>query len=199
MKPKLVHIGEGRIIEMVEEGTAVPSPEPRNKNRGKMEGSRPLSDMKRGAMSGKRPSGARQGLAKKVSTVPGYKEWLGSRAKQIFQFRGQTGFSQWSRSGIPDGMRKAKAQEAWSDARKKANKHMANMKKAGLIPDDEIVQKATMATLEIMESPMNQDMRLKAARQLLEWYKAKPVSKTEMTVNAAEAWLATLAEEPKAE
>lgn len=142
-----------------------------------------------------RTSKVRNSLSDKKTRIPGFAEWLSHRAMEMAQFRNKPGFASFRRMNTPDGMRKQDAVLAWAEARRKAQIHMANLKKAGLLPEDDLVQKATLATLEIMESPMNQDMKLKAARQLLEWFKAKPVAKSEVTVNAAEAWLASIAEE----
>lgn len=192
---RLVNLGEGRIVEMTELGEVTTPPAPTKKPRHKKPGSRKDKRQKAqehyyikepGKHKGKHP-----GTALKVALVPGYREWNLLRRKQDSEFMTPNR----SRAGVPDGMRKEEAMKLWAEARKKAQVHMANLKKLGLLSDDEIVVKATNATLEILESPLNQDMRLKAARQLLEWFKAKPVSKSEVTVNAAEAWLASIAED----
>jgi hypothetical protein len=192
---KLVDIGDGRIIEFVEPGEQSPEPikKPRIKNPGSKPG-RTKTTTPRYEKKGS-PCGRKPGSGGTRDHIPGYREWLSLRATELAQFRNKPGFASWKRHGVPDGMRKQDAEKAWAEARRKAEIHMANLKKAGLLPDDELIVKATQATLEIMESPMNQDMKLKAARQLLEWYKPKPVAKSEVTVNAAEAWLASIAEE----
>jgi hypothetical protein len=140
-------------------------------------------------------TGENHPLVKKRSSIPGYREWLRRRMWQINQFLNKPGASQRRCNNTPKGLRREDVEMFGAYAREKAKIDMANMEAAGLLPDDEIATQATQATLEIMHNPMNQDMRLKAARQLLEWYKAKPQSKSEVTVNTAEAWLASLAEE----
>ncbi|MBB4039102.1 hypothetical protein GGR34_000737 [Microvirga flocculans] len=193
MTKRLVNIGEGRIIEMAEGEGKKPSPKPRKpraKKPGPKRAKRKKSQSKWGIKQPGKGRGRHVGTSVKMALIPGYREWWNLRQKQNSEYM----IGSRSRLGVPDGMRKAEALKAWAEARRKAEIHMANMKKAGLLPDDEIVQKATQATLEILEGPMNQDMKLKAARQLLDFYKAKPASKSEVTVNAAEAWLASLAE-----
>lgn len=188
---RLVNIGEGRIIEMVEGEGQKPSPKPRKPRAKKKPGPKRAKRKKAPPVKKHRLKGTTPGPKMKMLLIPGYREWWNLRQKQNSQYMIESR----SRFGIPDGMRKAEALKAWAEARRKAEKHMANMKKAGLMPDDnEIIEKATLATLEILEGPMNQDMKLKAANQLLTFFKAKPASKSEVTVNAAEAWLASLAE-----
>lgn len=194
MTKRLVNIGEGRIIEVADGEGKKPSPKPRKpraKKSGAKKGKRQKSQSKWGIKQPGKGRGRHVGVSLKMALIPGYREWWNLRQKQNSEYMIESR----SRFGVPDGMRKAEALKAWAEARRKAEIHMANMKKAGLMPDDnEIIEKATLATLEILEGPMNQDMKLKAANQLLTFFKAKPASKSEVTVNAAEAWLASLAE-----
>ena len=98
-----------------------------------------------------------------------------------------------NRWGVPDGMTREQAAPIWEASRQRAKEDMAKLQEAGVInPDDTNANEAMQNALEVMRSPMNQDMRLKAAKLVLEYTKAKPVSKSEVTVNAAEAWLASL-------
>lgn len=97
--------------------------------------------------------------------------------------------------GSADGMTREQSQKAWAIAREKAKQDMAKIKEY-MTFDDDRAEEALLNTLEVMRSPMNQEIKLKAARQVLEWTRAKPVTKSEVTVNAAEAWLASL-DEPK--
>jgi len=194
---RLVDIGEGRIVEMTELGEAPPSSAPVRKAPKQSKGSRAGKRKKSASAWNTKETGKHQGRnpgpRKKIQTVPGFADWFLMRKQQDNQYL--IANKSKSRFGIPDGMRKEEAMAAWAEARRKAQIHMANLKKVGLLPEDELIVKATQATLEVMESPLNQDMKLKAARQLLDFYKPKPVSKSEVTVNAAEAWLASIAEE----
>jgi hypothetical protein len=204
MTKRLVDIGEGRIVEMTELEEGKPSSSRSRKPSAKKPGSKKPKAKGKGKSKRKRAETAYgvkykgKGRGRHPGTllkrmIPGYVEWWNMRQKQNSEYM----IGSRSRFGVPDGMRKQEAEKEWAEARRKAEIHMANMKQAGLLPEDEIVQKATQATLEILEGPMNQDMKLKAARQLLDFFKAKPVSKSEVTVNAAEAWLASLADEDK--
>jgi hypothetical protein len=134
------------------------------------------------------------------ATIPGYSSWVQMRVAQMAQFRNKLGFPDWRRTNIPNGMTKAASKRAWAEAKRKAKIDMDNLERAGLLNDDDIAREATEVTLTIMRSPVNADMKLKAATQLLNFYKAKPVSKSEMKLDAAEAWLAAIAQgEPEAE
>jgi pyruvate/2-oxoacid:ferredoxin oxidoreductase alpha subunit len=186
----VIHIGDGKHIEMAE-GSLKPPPA--------VEPKKPRADKgsKQPAVSPKRPpkktkvAGENHWFTKRLKTIPGYKEWLALRTNQMLVgIRRPRG----KKPGTPHGMRWHEAQPLWEIAKQKAKVHMANIKK--VIPlEDERAEKALLATLEVLESPMNQTTKLAAARQVLEWTRAKPASKQEVTVNAAEAWLASIAEE----
>jgi hypothetical protein len=195
-----IDIGDGRIVEMTEVGDGPPDltpvVKPRHKNPGQNAGKRKKT--KHQATFKDSPRGVHK-LGKSAWTekmkIPGYREWLIGRRRvveKLFLTKPKC------RKGVPDGMRREEAEQMWVIAKKKAKEDMAKLEKAGLIdPTDEHAREAMQSTLEVMRSPMNQQIRLQAARQVLEWTRAKPATKTEMTVNAAEAWLASLAEEPK--
>lgn len=197
MTKRQINIGDGRIVEMTEVGDGPPDltpvSKPRHKNPGKNAGKRKKT--KHQATFKNSPKGVHK-LGKSAwddkMTIPGYREWLIGRRRvveKLFLTKPKT------RKGVPDGMRREEAEQMWIEARKKAKEDMAKLEKAGLIdPADEQASEAMQATLEVMRSPMNQQIRLQAARQVLEWTKAKPASKQEMTINAAEAWLASLAD-----
>lgn len=196
---KIVNIGDGRFIEMPKEGPkASPKAPPKSK---------------KGAARKKATTSAKTGNVKKRTLhhtragqeapqeIPGHAEWVAMRKAQMapFQtnaFRMLLGLAPKSRFGVPDGMRADEAQKIQQIARERALKDVQNMKDAGVLdPNDERAEEALVATLEVMRGPMNQQTKLAAARQVLEWTKAKPAAKTEMTVNAAEAWLSEIAKE----
>lgn len=200
---KLVDIGDGRIIEMLEPGEeppALPAKRPRIANPGTKPGRKKTSEPRYKRKTDDEAIGRRGRTGQERRHVPGYVEWLSLRSMEMAQFRNKPGFSSWKRSNVPDGMRKEDAEKAWEEARRKARIDMANLKKAGVVDEtDARAEEALLATLEVMRSPMNQDHKLKAARQVLEWTKAKPVAKSEVTVNAAEAWLASIADQTSTE
>lgn len=104
------------------------------------------------------------------------------------------GFS--SRFGIPDGMRKAEADKLNAAAAESAKETMSKLEKAGVLEDaDAQAKEALETTIHIMRKPGDKKVQLAAARQVLEWTKAKPAAKSDITVNKAEAWLAAISED----
>lgn len=184
MKRKLVSIGEGKVIDLGDlEKPQAPKSKPK-----------PNRKLNKKTKRARRKQG--MGTPNFADKPKGFQEWRNLRLAQVAKFYNKIGFRTSggrTRFGIPDGMTARQATLAWAKARERAKIDMANLENAGLLPDDEIVKEATEATLVVMRSPMNQDMQLRAARQILDFYKTKPVTKSETTVNAAEAWLASLA------
>lgn len=87
-------------------------------------------------------------------------------------------------------MRRAEAEREWAFARMYAKEVTKIMIEKEQIPDDPKVTAAFTAALEVLESPMSQQIKLQAARLLLDFLKAKPAQKNEVTVKNAEDWLA---------
>lgn len=113
------------------------------------------------------------------------------------------------RRGVPDGMRKADADALWADANKLADRFIQIMKDKGELPDEEIVEvvtvdsegeastmsvsvpvtdagKAERALREVFVlavGPSTQQVKVQAANTVLAYTKAKPESKTKLTVN----------------
>lgn len=104
------------------------------------------------------------------------------------------------RFGVPDGMRKSQAKWFWRQARFEASLTMNKLEKAGIIdmPNEAAAAEALHTALTIMRMPGEQKNSLAAARLVLEYTKAKPAAKSEITVNKAEEWLAAISE-PNAE
>jgi hypothetical protein len=93
------------------------------------------------------------------------------------------------RRGVPDGMLKWEADLEWNFARMYAKEVTKIMVDKGHIEDDPKVVAAFQSAMEVLESPMSQAIKLQAARLILDFLKAKPVSKSEVTVQKAEDWL----------
>lgn len=115
------------------------------------------------------------------------------RAKMLDARRNKRGNT--SRYGIPHGMRREEAEAEWAWASFYANKVTRIMKEEGIIEDDPKVEKAFSAAVEVLESPMSQSIKLQAARLLLDFCKAKPVAKQEITVARAEDWLSSVTQD----
>lgn len=101
-----------------------------------------------------------------------------------------------ARTFIPNGMTKPIAKRFWKQARFEATLTMKKLAKSGVTDDwSEEAKEALQQTLAIMRSPMSVKDRLQAAKQVLEWTQAKPVAKSQITINKAEEWLETVTEQ----
>lgn len=190
MKKIVIPTTDGRLVETVEGVLSLPPPPPKKPG--------PNAGKKFPAVHRKPPVEKRQwaGHRKKSDTIPGYRYWWGRQLSQLWSALPKES-RPGKKTGTPNGIPKAIADVLWAKAKEKAKVHMANIKKINPSLADDRAEKAMLATLEILESPMHQELKLKAARQVLEWTAAKPVAKSEVTVNAAEAWLASIAEQVK--
>jgi hypothetical protein len=102
------------------------------------------------------------------------------------------GFS--SRYGVPDGMRKVEADKLCAVAHESAKDTMSELKKSGAIGDlDPRAEEALQSAIEVMRKPGSKSVQLTAARLVLDFTKSKPASKSEISVNKAEEWLAQVA------
>lgn len=112
------------------------------------------------------------------------------RKEQYIKAKGNT----W-RYGIPDGMRRAEAEPLNKAAEESAKKTMSELKQAGALGDlDARAEEALESAIGVMRKPGSKQVQLAAARLVLEYTKAKPASKSEVTVNKAEEWLLAVAE-----
>ena len=75
-------------------------------------------------------------------------------------------------------------------AMKKAERILAKMPDA---PENDDAKAALAVGVAVMKNPtLSAKDQLAGARMVLEWTQAKPASKSEVVVNEAEAWLASL-------
>lgn len=103
----------------------------------------------------------------------------------------------YQRWGIPDGMKKAEAMERWAEARAKARRFIEIMEEEGTLPkvvvphsDEEKAKLVLEEATAIALSPMAMTQhKIAAIRTVLEWTKSKPVQKTAVAIDNAEAWL----------
>ena len=128
---------------------------------------------------------------------PEWREYLiavraASRARS--QLRGKNPHS---RAGIPTGMNKTQAMWFRRQAKREATMTMKKLDAAGVLDDaDEQAREALHTGLTIMRNvAMNARERLAAAKMVLEYTKAKPAQKTELTLNKAEEWLAAVTQD----
>lgn len=100
------------------------------------------------------------------------------------------------RGGIPDGYTREQARHMWRAARESAEATVKAMieKEVVQLPADTSdaarAEEAMVTTLTLMRADIAVEHKLRAARQVLEWTKAKPESKSKVTVQSAEDFLA---------
>ncbi len=99
--------------------------------------------------------------------------------------------NKYSRVGVPDGMRKAEAMEAWAQARAGADDYIATLAAKGVVasttvPDtDEAMATACLHELaKIALGPGSPRTRLLAARSLLAYTKVLPEVRREIGITA---------------
>lgn len=105
------------------------------------------------------------------------------------------------RTGIPDGMRRAEADAAWAVADDNAKALIQKMKDDGELPlvvvpdsDDAKAEQALKEAFKIALGPLTHaQTKLAALRTVLEYTKSKPETKSKVTLDTAEKWLAEVA------
>ena len=195
----VIPFGDGRLIEYDEGALRLPPPEPpapkkkRTKSTHKRKVVRSKAVTLRGFKYKCRPPSApppgkgrtsEEQLA--LSAIPGYDEWRERRRQQVVPAKGAGGLP----LGRANFMTAEQSDRQWALARKQARKDMENIK--AKLDLSAAAEEALEATLVTMRSPMNQQVKLAAAKLVLDFTMAKPVSKSEVSVNAAEAWLASI-------
>jgi hypothetical protein len=112
--------------------------------------------------------------------------------KRRLQGERNKGFA--GRFGVPDGMRKPKAEPLNQAALESAKVTVSELKKAGVLDGaDDRAEAALTEAVKVMRAPGDKKVKLAAARLVLDFTKAKPANKTELTINAAEQWLKEVA------
>lgn len=97
---------------------------------------------------------------------------------------------------VPDGYTKATIEPLRNKAKEEAKKAVAIMTDEN---ENTHAKEALEAAVEILRTPGQTRDRLTAARLVLDFTKSKPVSKQEVTVGKAEAFLSSLLDEGDAE
>ena len=194
----VIPFGDGRLIEYDEGALRLPPPEPPvpKKKYGKSTHKRKVVRSKAVTLRGfkykcRPPSapihkGRTSEDLQELYAIPGYNEWRERRRQQVVPAKGAGGLT----LGRANFMTAEQSDRQWMLARKQARKDMENIKQK--IDLSAAAEEALEATLVTMRSPMNQQVKLTAAKLVLDFTMAKPVSKSEVSVNAAEAWLASI-------
>jgi hypothetical protein len=177
----IIHIGDGRYINYTE-GAALRPPVIKKK------WVRPKFDPSRHATplithSHKRPN---KDWSKLYDGLVGYRELVEFRQGRYMKFiaRGRP-------FGHTRGLNKHELKIAHDAAREQAKKDMEQIKKN--IDMTEAAEEALEGAITVLRQPASQQVKLAAAKLVLEFTKSKPVAKSEVSVNKAEEWLASLA------
>jgi hypothetical protein len=163
---RAVHVGDGRHVD-VEEGRL-------------REPERPSTYDP--------PTCEASGSWKALFAIPYYRQWY-ARRKQ------QTSLLTMRHRRFPNRPKHLTIEEyipLRNAALEQAEKDMAALGKAG-IDFGEIGNEALRITLQIMRLPGERSLRLKAARQVLEWTLPKPSRQAVSALSSAEEWLDTVA------
>ena len=190
----IIHIGDGRHIELDEGAAFRPPPPPPKK--------RDLAYRKKFSPQTKRRSRKTEdtyqlkGDAHHHAIMPkkliGWSEWWTFKNKIMGKYRDAG-----AKHGDIPGVRRSRTPYILRHVKDKVKKDMENIEKAH--PDlDVMAKEALEGALTVLRGPQSQQMKLAAAKLLLEFTKSKPVAKSEVSVNAAEAWLASLGKEDDA-
>ena len=97
--------------------------------------------------------------------------------------------------GKPRDLTNAQWAEVQEIARLDAKRIMQRMKDAGQVPDDPRAAEALQTTIETLRTAESPKDKIAAARLILDFTKAKPAQKSEVTVRTAEDILDEMAEE----
>lgn len=122
-----------------------------------------------------------------MATLPGFTEWYSLRRDTITKLT-HKGIA----PGSVKGMRTPEWTAAWAEARRQAEADMEIIKTK--IDLSAAAEEALTEALVVMRGP-TAATKLAAAKLVLDFTMAKPVSKSEVTVNAAEAWLESIKED----
>lgn len=182
----IIHIGDGRYVTKTEDGVFRPLPPPPRKYRQhKVNKERWVPTEKVPFCSKPNKKNEKALMAERI---PGYKEYL----LYFHSYRAKYGFVG-RKVGHPWGYREGKLAELQKEAAIQVQKDMENIKKK--LELDEVAEEAMVGALTVLRNPNSQQTKLTAAKLLLEFSKTKPVARSEVSVNAAEAWLASLADD----
>lgn len=188
----IIHIGDGRHVELDEGAAFRPPPPPPPRKRRRSDFKPPLTLPTKRRKTNIRPHfkfGDEHQLRKRMETQVGYKEWWAWKNEIIAKYanRGR-------RLGEGPGRGRQRFGYMKGQAKIKIKRDMENIDKK--YPDiDPMAREALEGAVSVLREPNSQTTKLAAARLILEFTKSKPVAKSEVSVNAAEAWLASLGKE----
>jgi hypothetical protein len=162
-----------------------------------------------------RPNKARRGRPPKKGTnskvlkaiwqIPWKRAYIIEKMKAsraIQQIERDANPDKFKRTGTPNGMTRAQAAPLWATARLKADRFIQKMTDEGIVSavivpdsDEEKGVAALHAAAVLALGPTDKQLKLAAIRTVLEYTRSKPESKSKMTINTSEQWLAEIAAE----
>jgi len=108
------------------------------------------------------------------------------------------------RRGVPNGMRKRDAIPLWERARELSTRFIKLMEEAGEVPvvvvpdsDEEKAKQALAEAFTLAVGPSTQQIKIQAINTVLAYTKSKPESKSKLTLDKAEDFLAAVAADMK--
>lgn len=102
------------------------------------------------------------------------------------------------RKGVWDGFTKETAKPVWEQAQREAKAIVKFLKENDMVdtPKDDkyasFADEALEAAITVVRTPANEQVKIAAARLVLDFTRSKPAAKNEVTVNKAEDWLASV-------
>jgi len=126
-------------------------------------------------------------------------------ARALQQIERNANPDKFSRAGIPHGHTRASVAPLWAEARLKADRFIQKMTDEGILPavvvpdsDEEKGKLALHEACVLALGPGEKQAKLAALRTVLEYTRSKPESKSKMTINTSEQFLAEIAAEDAA-
>lgn len=175
-----IHIGDGRYINYTE-GAALRPPVIKKKYKQKpFDPSRHATPLT--IPSHEKPN---KDWSKLFDGLVGYREFDEYRRARYCKF-----FMRGREPGHTRGLNKFELAVAHKAAAEQAKRDMENIK--AKIDMSEAAEEALEGAITVLRQPASQQVKLAAAKLVLEFTKSKPVAKSEVSVNKAEEWLASL-------
>lgn len=185
---EVINIGDGRYVHKTEDGVFRPLPPPKRKW---LQHNRHEYDPERHPPREHVPKKQKNGWNHRkhyTDKIVGYAEYR-MYGHDIGKRYGNVGRD----VGHPWGVRKGELKKLQRRAAKQVKIDMENIKKNHEV--DPRAEEALEGALTVLRAPNNQTAKLHAAKLILEFTKSKPVAKSEVSVNKAEEWLASLTNE----
>lgn len=132
---------------------------------------------------------ARHPLVMKNSRTPEVMEKVRAGAARARERSKEVG----GRTGIPDGCTRAQAQAAMEKATQEAKEIVRIMAEKGMIDEEALGNEALQYAVSVIRAGIHQTReKLQAAKLVLEYTKAKPAQKSEVSITKAEDFLSAL-------